>query len=362
MDWALLAEGAVAINRGVLWVATNVDPTVPSPRGPLPGNGSLVAALRHATRRDPVVTGKPDPTMHRETVLRTGAKIRSSSATGSTPTSRAPTRSAAPACSCSPASPRWRDLSRAAQRSRPTYLGQDLGAVVTSHPRVDVEASSATCGQWRAAADRGGNVVRVVVTAGAEPAADRRGTPEPEKAGAALGLAHASSLDGTGSHADQLDAIRALCAAIWSTSVEGVDAVAVEAADGDEPARARWTASGSAPGRTAATRPRSGREHAATITARQLGRDYAAGRRSACADVPAVRRSSAASSCPGRRRRTLTRPEAQADARFSEPSTRAIRSSLVRSRRICAVGRRGRRDVEQQAVVQPSAEHDAEVA
>ncbi len=38
--------------RGALWVATNLDPTVPSPRGPLPGNGSLVAALRHATGVD----------------------------------------------------------------------------------------------------------------------------------------------------------------------------------------------------------------------------------------------------------------------------------------------------------------------
>ena len=31
MDWTLLAEGSVAINRGALWVATNADPTVPRP-------------------------------------------------------------------------------------------------------------------------------------------------------------------------------------------------------------------------------------------------------------------------------------------------------------------------------------------
>src|SRR6185437_1343231 len=73
-DWAKLAEGAVAINRGLLWVATNLDPTVPSPRGPLPGNGSLVAALRHATGAEPVATGKPDPTMHRESVQRSAAE------------------------------------------------------------------------------------------------------------------------------------------------------------------------------------------------------------------------------------------------------------------------------------------------
>src|SRR5579884_1051749 len=73
-NWRMLAEGAVAIRGGALWVATNTDSTVPSPRGPLPGNGSLVAALRHATGAEPVVTGKPDPTMHRETLLRTGAR------------------------------------------------------------------------------------------------------------------------------------------------------------------------------------------------------------------------------------------------------------------------------------------------
>ena len=47
---------------------------MPSPRGPLPGNGSLVAALRHATGVVPVATGKPDPTMHRESVERSGAQ------------------------------------------------------------------------------------------------------------------------------------------------------------------------------------------------------------------------------------------------------------------------------------------------
>ncbi|HKC28586.1 MAG TPA: HAD family hydrolase, partial [Jatrophihabitans sp.] len=61
LTWRLLAEGAVAINLGVPWVATNADPTVPSPRGRLPGNGALVAALRVATGAEPVVTGKPDP-------------------------------------------------------------------------------------------------------------------------------------------------------------------------------------------------------------------------------------------------------------------------------------------------------------
>ncbi len=74
LDWHMLAEAAVAIRRGVPWVATNLDATVPSTRGPLPGNGSMVAALRHATGRTPVSVGKPAPAMHREAVERSGAK------------------------------------------------------------------------------------------------------------------------------------------------------------------------------------------------------------------------------------------------------------------------------------------------
>jgi hypothetical protein len=40
-------------------VACNVDATLPTERGELPGNGSMVAALRAATGAEPVVAGKP---------------------------------------------------------------------------------------------------------------------------------------------------------------------------------------------------------------------------------------------------------------------------------------------------------------
>ncbi|WP_024796268.1 HAD-IIA family hydrolase [Tomitella biformata] len=59
IGWRDLAEGALAIRAGALWVASNVDTTLPSERGLLPGNGSLVAALRTATGQEPLVAGKP---------------------------------------------------------------------------------------------------------------------------------------------------------------------------------------------------------------------------------------------------------------------------------------------------------------
>lgn len=68
--WPDLAEAALAIRAGALWVAANVDATLPSERGLLPGNGSMVAALRTATGAEPQVAGKPAPTLMTDAVAR----------------------------------------------------------------------------------------------------------------------------------------------------------------------------------------------------------------------------------------------------------------------------------------------------
>lgn len=61
VGWAELAEAAYAVQAGALWVATNVDSTLPTERGVAPGNGALVGAVRSAVNVDPVVVGKPYP-------------------------------------------------------------------------------------------------------------------------------------------------------------------------------------------------------------------------------------------------------------------------------------------------------------
>lgn len=61
LTWSDLAEGCLALRRDAVWIASNVDTTLPTERGLLPGNGSLVAALRAATDREPIVAGKPAP-------------------------------------------------------------------------------------------------------------------------------------------------------------------------------------------------------------------------------------------------------------------------------------------------------------
>ncbi|MFC3502001.1 HAD-IIA family hydrolase [Micromonospora krabiensis] len=64
VGWTELAEATVAVRGGATWIATNTDRTLPSGRGPLPGNGSLVAVLRTALDREPdVVVGKPEPAL-----------------------------------------------------------------------------------------------------------------------------------------------------------------------------------------------------------------------------------------------------------------------------------------------------------
>lgn len=68
--WANLAEAALAIRAGALWVAANVDRTLPSERGLLPGNGSMVAALRTATDCEPQVAGKPATALLKDALAR----------------------------------------------------------------------------------------------------------------------------------------------------------------------------------------------------------------------------------------------------------------------------------------------------
>ena len=70
IGWPDLAEAALAIRAGAVWVAANVDPTLPTERGLLPGNGSLVAALRTATGAEPQVAGKPGPQLMKDAVGR----------------------------------------------------------------------------------------------------------------------------------------------------------------------------------------------------------------------------------------------------------------------------------------------------
>ncbi|MEA2250581.1 MAG: 5-nucleotidase [Solirubrobacteraceae bacterium] len=53
------------IVAGARFIATNPDPTGPSPDGPLPATGSVAALISRATGVDPYYVGKPNPLMMR---------------------------------------------------------------------------------------------------------------------------------------------------------------------------------------------------------------------------------------------------------------------------------------------------------
>jgi len=58
-DYDRLREASTAIREGARFVATNLDPTLPTTEGLVPGAGAIVAGVRVASGRDPEVAGKP---------------------------------------------------------------------------------------------------------------------------------------------------------------------------------------------------------------------------------------------------------------------------------------------------------------
>ncbi|GAB2663619.1 HAD-IIA family hydrolase [Nocardia goodfellowii] len=72
--WPDLAEAAYALRADALWIAANTDKTLPNERGLAPGNGSMVAALRTASGRDPIVAGKPFAPLMEDALRRAGTR------------------------------------------------------------------------------------------------------------------------------------------------------------------------------------------------------------------------------------------------------------------------------------------------
>ena len=70
--WRTVMAGALLVQRGLLWVASNTDMTVPTPEGKAPGNGVLVETVARFAGREPLVAGKPQPPLFEETMRLVG--------------------------------------------------------------------------------------------------------------------------------------------------------------------------------------------------------------------------------------------------------------------------------------------------
>jgi NagD protein len=60
-----IAQAIRLIDAGARFIATNPDPTGPTPDGPLPATGSVAALISRATGVAPYFVGKPNPLMMR---------------------------------------------------------------------------------------------------------------------------------------------------------------------------------------------------------------------------------------------------------------------------------------------------------
>jgi glycerol 3-phosphatase-2 len=150
VGWVQLAEAVVAVRNGARHVATNLDATIPSPRGPLPGNGAMVGVVSAITGQAPLVTGKPDPAMHAECVRRTGAQrplvVGDRLDTDIEGASRAGAASLLVLSGVTDPG----TLLAARPEHRPDLLSADAAGLLTAHPAVVADGQGRRCGRWTA--------------------------------------------------------------------------------------------------------------------------------------------------------------------------------------------------------------------
>lgn len=68
LNYADIKFAANQIFDGAIFLATNTDATFPTPHGPNPGAGVMVAAVKTASGIEPIVIGKPSPNMYKQAV------------------------------------------------------------------------------------------------------------------------------------------------------------------------------------------------------------------------------------------------------------------------------------------------------
>jgi 4-nitrophenyl phosphatase len=72
LSWPKMAEAALAIQAGALFIGTNPDVSFPIEGGQAPGNGAIVLAIEAATAVAPIIVGKPEPLLFKQAVDRLG--------------------------------------------------------------------------------------------------------------------------------------------------------------------------------------------------------------------------------------------------------------------------------------------------
>ncbi len=160
LAWQELNEAAIAIHHGAHWVATNIDPTRPTDRGLVPGNGAAVAAVRMAVAAEPEVAGKPYRPLLDDTVSRLGAARPLFVGDRLDTDIAGAVNAGLDSMLVLSGSHRAAELLIAAPGQRPTFVGQDLRALLRPALAINQSGSEFLCGQASASAEGGRLVVR----------------------------------------------------------------------------------------------------------------------------------------------------------------------------------------------------------
>jgi glycerol-1-phosphatase len=152
LAWQELNEAAIAIQRGAHWVATNIDPTRPTDRGLVPGNGAAVTAVRMAVRVEPEVAGKPYRPLLDDTVDRLGAHHPLFVGDRLDTDIAGAVNAGLDSMFVLSGSHQAQDLLAAAPGERPTFVGEDLRALLRPELTVTSNMDEFQCGRATASA------------------------------------------------------------------------------------------------------------------------------------------------------------------------------------------------------------------
>jgi len=164
VGWTDLAEAGYAVQAGALWVATNVDSTLPTDRGIAPGNGALVGAVRQAVGVDPVVVGKPHTPLYELSVSVLGTTIERTLAIGDRLDTdiMGATAAGLESLFVFGGVHGWADVVGAGHTARPRYVATDLRCLHTTYaePVQDLrDPSRWVCGEARVMVSESGDLV-----------------------------------------------------------------------------------------------------------------------------------------------------------------------------------------------------------
>lgn len=150
VTWGEIMVAAVAVRRGLPYVASNADLTLPTADGVAPGHGVLVGTITGFAEVEQVVAGKPERPLMEETIMRVGgdhpimvgdrldSDIEGAHTIG------------IPSLLVLTGVTGLAELVAATPTLRPSYISSDTEGLFEAHPVPTVSDGVATLGGWQA--------------------------------------------------------------------------------------------------------------------------------------------------------------------------------------------------------------------